>query len=87
MESLAYVNEDFWSRLSVFNGFSYGGSSAKYCGKVHNDITIFSPTLDQHYEDVDCVLERLIVANYKVYVNKCAFACEEVIIMWYKASI
>ena len=32
---------------------------------------------EQHYEDVDCVLERLRVAKLKDNVNKCAFACEE----------
>ena len=51
-----------------------------------NDITIFSPTLEQHYEDVNCVLERLSVANLKANVNKCAFACEEVIVLGFKAS-
>ena len=35
-----------------------------------DDITIFSPTLEQHYEDVNCVLKRLDVANLKVNVNK-----------------
>ena len=30
-----------------------------------NDITIFSSTLEQHYEDVNCVLERLDIANSK----------------------
>ena len=38
------------------------------------DITIFSPTLEQHLEDVNCVMERLSVANLKVNVKKCAFA-------------
>jgi hypothetical protein len=51
-----------------------------------DDITIFSPTLEQHYEDVNCVLERLSVANLKVNVNKCAFAREEVIVLGFKVS-
>ena len=51
-----------------------------------DDITIFSPTLEQHYEDVDRVLERLSVANLKVNVNKCAFAREEVIVLGFKVS-
>ena len=51
-----------------------------------DDITIFSPTLEQHYKDVNCVLERLDVANLKVNVNKCAFACEKVIVLGFKVS-
>ena len=51
-----------------------------------DDITIFSPTLEQHYEDVNHVLERLDVANLKVNVNKCAFACEEVVVLGFKVS-
>ena len=50
-----------------------------------DDITIFSPTLEQHYKDVNCVLERLDVANLKVNVNKCAFACEEVVVLGSKS--
>ena len=53
--------------------------------KVYIDnITIFSPTLEQHYKDVNCVLERLDVANLKVNVNKCAFACEELVVLGLK---
>ena len=37
------------------------------------EITIFSPKLEQHYEDMNCVLERLNVDNLKVNVNKCSF--------------
>lgn len=51
-----------------------------------DDITIFSLTLEQHYEDVNCVLERLSIANLKVNVNKCAFAHEEVIVLGFKVS-
>ena len=51
-----------------------------------DDITIFSPMLEQHYEYVNCVLERLSVANLKVNVNKCAFAREEVIVLGFKVS-
>ena len=51
-----------------------------------DDITIFSPMLEQHYGDVDCVLERLDVANLKVNVNKCAFAREEVVVLGFKVS-
>ena len=47
----------------------------------------FSPsTLEQHYEDVNRVLEKLSVANLKVNINKCAFACEEVIVLGFKVS-
>ena len=45
-----------------------------------DNITIFSPTLEQHYKDVNRVFERIDVANLKVNVNKCAFACEEVVV-------
>lgn len=48
------------------------------------NITIFSPTLEQHYEDVNCVLERLGIANLEVNVFKCAFACEKVIVLGFK---
>ena len=51
-----------------------------------DNITIFSPTLEQHYEDVNRVLERLDVANLKVNVNKCAFACEEIVVLGFKVS-
>ena len=50
------------------------------------DITIFSPKLKQHYEYVNRVLERLNVANLKVNVNKCAFDCEEVVVLGFKVS-
>ena len=54
---------------------------------VHiNDITIISPMLEQHYKDVNCVLERLGVANLKVNVNKCSFAMEEVVVLGFKVS-
>ena len=66
MESLAHGYIDFWSRLSTFDGFSFGGLSAKIAAVYIDDITIFSPTLEQHYEDANCVLERLSVANLKV---------------------
>ena len=49
-------------------------------------IVIFSPTLEKHHEDVDCVLERIIIANLKVNINKCAFACEEVVVLGFKGS-
>ena len=49
-----------------------------------DDITIFSPMLKQHIEDVSCVMERLSVANLKVNVNKCAFAREEVVVLGLK---
>ena len=51
-----------------------------------DNITIFSPTLEQHYEDVNRVLERLDVANLKVNVNKCAFAYEEEVVLGFKVS-
>ena len=40
--------------------------------------------LEQHHEDVDCVLERLSIANLKVNVNKCAFAREEAVVLRFK---
>ena len=49
-----------------------------------DDITIFSPTLEQHLEDVNCVLERLGVANLKFNVSRCAFAREEVVVLGFK---
>ena len=51
-----------------------------------NDITIFSSKLEQHYADVNCVLERLDVAYLKVNVNKCSFAKEEVVVLEFKVS-
>ena len=51
-----------------------------------NDITISSPTLEQHYEDVNCVLEGLDVANLKFNVNKCSFAKEEVVVLGFEVS-
>ena len=49
-----------------------------------DDITIFSPTLEQHLEAVNRIMERLSVANLKVNVNKCAFAREEVVVLGFK---
>ena len=49
-----------------------------------DDITIFSPTLEQHLEDVNRNMERLSVANLKVNVNKCAFARKEVVVLDFK---
>ena len=49
-------------------------------------IKIFYPTLEKHYKDVNCVLERLSIANSKVNINKFNFACEEVIIIGFKVS-
>ena len=46
-----------------------------------DNITIFSPTLEQYLEDVICVLERLNIASIEVNVNKCAFAKEEVVVL------
>ena len=46
-----------------------------------DNIAIFSTTLEQHHEDVDCVLERLSIANLKINVNKSTFACEEVVVL------
>ena len=55
------------------------GDSQPKIAKVYiDDTTIFSPMLEQHYKDVNRVLERLSVDNFKVIVDKCNFACEEV---------
>ena len=51
-----------------------------------DDITIFSLTLEQHYEDVNRVLERLNIANLKVNGKKCSFAKEEVVVLRFKDS-
>ena len=42
--------------------------------------------LEQHYEDVNCVLERLDIANLKFNINKCSFAKEEVVVLVFKVS-
>ena len=39
-----------------------------------DNITIFSPKLEQQNENVDCLLERLNVDNLKVNFNKCSFS-------------
>ena len=45
------------------------------CAVVYIDnVTIFSPTLEQHLEDMDEVLRRLDKANLKVNIDKCIFA-------------
>ena len=49
------------------------------------NISIFSPKLEQHMK-IFCVLERLLVANLKVNVNKCSFAKEEVVVLGVKVS-
>ena len=35
---------------------------------------------------MNCVLERLDVANLKINVNKCSFAMEEVVVLGFKVS-
>ena len=35
---------------------------------------------------MNCVLERLDIANLKVNVNKCSFAMEEVVVLGFKVS-
>ena len=52
-----------------------------------DNITIFFPTLEQHHEDVDCVLERLNIANLNVNFYKCAFACDKIVVLGFKVSI
>ena len=51
-----------------------------------DDITIFSPTLEQHLFGVNLVMERIDLANLKVNVIKCAFAQEEVVVLGSKVS-
>ena len=61
-----------------------GGLKPKIVLVYIDDITIFSPTLEQHLADVNIILERLVVANLKVNVIKCAFAQEEVVVLGFK---
>ena len=63
-----------------------GDLQLKIAVKYIDDITIFSPTLEQHLVDVNLVLERLNIANLKVNFNKCAFAQEEVVVLGFKVS-
>ena len=86
MESLAYGYEDFRSRFQRLMDSVLGDLQPKIAAVYIDDITIFSPTLEQHYEDVNRVLERLSIANLKFNVNKCAFAREEVIVLGFKVS-
>ena len=51
-----------------------------------DNIKIFATTLEHYHEDMDCILERLSLANIKVNVNKCAFAPEEVVVLGFKVS-
>ena len=53
MESLAYGYEDFWGRLLTIDVFISGGSSAENFCSIYLNITIFSPMLEKHYEDVN----------------------------------
>lgn len=43
-------------------------------------------SLAHGYENVNRVLERLSVVNLKVKVDKCAFACEEYVVLESKVS-
>ena len=86
MEGLAYGYEDFWAVFQQLMDSVLGDLQPKIAVVYINDITIFSPTLEQHYEDVHCILERLNVANLKVNVNKCSFAMEEVVVLGFKVS-
>ena len=84
MESIAYGYEDFQCCLSTSYRFSLGDLQPKIAVVYIDIITIFLPMLEQHHEDVDCILERLSVANLKVNVKKCAFACNEVVVLVFK---
>ena len=46
----------------------------------------FFSKLEQYLVDVNCIQERLDVANLKFNVNKCAFAREEMVVLRFKVS-
>jgi hypothetical protein len=52
------------------------------CAVVYiDDVTIFSPSMEQHLVDMDEVFRRLDGANLKVNVNKCSFAKSKVLVL------
>ena len=65
IKSLAYGYEDFQGHLSTIDGFSSGGPSAKNCRYIYQQHYDFPPMLEQHNEDVNCVLEELNITNLK----------------------
>ena len=70
----------------MFNGLSSGDLQPKIAVVYIDSITIFSPMLEQHHKDVNCVLERLSIANLKVNINKCAFESAELFVLGFKVS-
>ena len=81
-----YGYEDFCAVFQRLMDSVLGDLQPRIAVVCIDNITIFYPMLEQHYEDVDHVLERLSVANLKFNINKCAFACEEVVVLGFKVS-
>ena len=49
------------------------------CAVVYiDDITIFSPSLDQHLVDLGKAFKQLALVNHKINLNKCNFVKSEV---------
>ena len=86
MESLAYCMKTFGAIFQRLMDSVMGDLQPKIAVVYIDDIKIFSPTLEQHYEDVNRVLERNSVANLKVNVYHCAFAHEEVVVLGFRVS-
>ena len=51
-----------------------------------NDITIFSPTMIQHFVDVENVLKQLHKANLKINIDKCLFVRSQIKVLGHIVS-
>ena len=51
-----------------------------------DNITIFSPSMEQHIVDVEAVLERLNNVNLKINIKKCRFAMNQVKVLGHLVS-
>ena len=56
-----------------FDGWSVRRLTTKMCEFYINDITIYSPSQEQHLKNLDAVFSKLSKANLKINVDKCAF--------------
>ncbi len=63
-----------WSNVLKVNGKSVGGLLDLFTLVYLDDILIYSDNLEDHYNHVKLVIERLRKHNLKVKLSKCKFA-------------
>ena len=86
LESLANEYDDFWCRLSMFNGFSSGGFSAKLFHNVYWQHYNFFFHIRTTSWECGLRLGKTQRSQPKELKKKCAFACEEEVVLVFKVS-